>query len=74
MIDSDMKGGLVAVEEILAIKPTSKIILLVDKANTLENGKTNAEIIMVKPVSLKKLLDGVVALCTIKPTSTVVSR
>jgi two-component system, chemotaxis family, chemotaxis protein CheY len=77
VLDCRMVGGdgLEAAAEILAMKPSSKIIMLTADGSVLEEAeRIGVELFLEKPVSLKRLLDAVLTLCEIKPTSAIISR
>ena len=71
----DGGDGLEAAGEILAMKPSYKIIMLTVKGYDIGDAeRIGIELFIQKPVSTKKLLAAVNALSGIKPTSRIVSR
>ena len=67
--------GIEAAGEILAMKPSTKIIMLTADETVLDEAeRIGIEVFLQKPVSLKKLLASVLTLSEIKPASAIVSR
>jgi DNA-binding NtrC family response regulator len=70
-----MGNGLEAAAQILAMKPSAKIIMLTADGTVLEEAeRIGIELFLEKPISLKRLLESVYTLIKLKPTSAVVSR
>jgi CheY-like chemotaxis protein len=68
-------NGLEAAAQILAMKPSAKIIMLTADGTVLEEAeRIGIELFLEKPISLKRLLESVYTLVKLKPTSAVVSR
>jgi DNA-binding NtrC family response regulator len=68
-------NGLEAAGQILAMKPSAKIIMLTADGTVLEEAeRIGIELFLEKPISLKRLLESVYTLVKLKPTSAVVSR
>lgn len=68
-------NGLEAAAQILAMKPSAKIIMLTADGTVLEEAeRIGIEIFLEKPISLKRLLESVYTVVKLKPTSAVVSR
>jgi DNA-binding NtrC family response regulator len=68
-------NGLEAAGQILAMKPSAKIIMLTADGTVLEEAEhIGIELFLEKPISLKRLLESVYTLVKLKPTSAVVSR
>ncbi|MHB1908686.1 MAG: response regulator [Nitrososphaerales archaeon] len=68
-------NGLEAAGEILAMKPSAKIIMLTADGTVLEEAeRIGIELFLEKPISLKLLLQSVYTLVNLKSTSAVVSR
>jgi CheY-like chemotaxis protein len=68
-------NGLEAAAQILAMKPSAKIIMLTADGTVLEEAeRIGIELFLEKPISLKRLLESVYTLANLKPTSAVVSR
>ncbi len=68
-------NGLEAASQILAMKPSAKIIMLTADGTVLEEAeRIGIELFLEKPISMKRLLESVYTLVKLKPTSAVVSR
>jgi DNA-binding NtrC family response regulator len=68
-------NGIEAAGQILAMKPSAKIIMLTADGTVLEEAeRIGIELFLEKPISLKRLLESVYTLVKLKPTSAVVSR
>ena len=68
-------NGLEAAAQILAMKPSAKIIMLTADGTVLEEAeRIGIEIFLEKPISLKRLLESVYTLVKLKPTSAIVGR
>ncbi len=68
-------NGLEAAGQILAMKPSAKIIMLTADGTVLEEAeRIGIELFLEKPISLNRLLGSVYTLVKLKPTSAVVSR
>lgn len=68
-------NGLEAAGQILAMKPSAKIIMLTADGTVLEEAeRIGIELFLEKPISLKRLLESVYTLVKLKPTSALVSR
>jgi CheY-like chemotaxis protein len=68
-------NGLEAASQILAMKPSAKIIMLTADGTVLEEAeRIGIELFLEKPISLKRLLESVYTVEKLKPTSAVVSR
>lgn len=77
VLDYRMPGGngLEAAVQILAMKPSSKIIMLTADGAVLDEAeRIGIELFLEKPISLKRLLESVYTLVKLKPSSAVVSR
>ncbi len=67
--------GLKAAEEILAMKPSAKIIMLTADGTVLgEAERIGIELFLLKPISLRDLLVSVYTVVNLKPTSAIVNR
>lgn len=77
ILDYRMPGGngLEAAAQILAMKPSAKIIMLTADGTVLEEAeRIGIELFLEKPISLKRLLESVRTVVKLKPTSAIVSR
>jgi DNA-binding response OmpR family regulator len=68
-------NGLEAASEILAMKPSAKIIMLTADGTVLEEAeRIGVELFLEKPISLQVLTSSVRTLLSLKPTSAIINR
>lgn len=77
ILDNEMPkySGLEAGSEILAMKPSTKLIMLTGDGNALQEAEAiGFDMFLAKPISVKKLIASVTALGKLRPSCTIVAR